>query len=271
MNDGLRSALRSGIVGETSSKWAGVLAMACGVAYLATGALFFFDPSRVEEAGSTAYWEILAEARFGRTAFVAAFACTGLFALGVVAPIGRLLRSRGGGLIHWAAVLAYLGFGVNTVGYVRLLGGESRRAAAFATGDPAVRDAIQSFSLVLDADGWLTFGGVGVFFVIINAVALRDGSWPRPLALIGLASAVASWTALGGFVFDNDALLSVAAGLGGVVLAPIWWIWIGRILWLEVPLPANQGSDMEERHGRAEDAARPVEDRAQIPDVAAGD
>lgn len=262
-------------MGQPSSKWAGVLAIACGVAYLATGVFFFLDPSRVEEAGSAAYWEILAEARPGRLAFVAAFACTGFFALGVIGPVGRLLQpSTGGlasGLVEWAMVLAYLGYGVNTVSYVRLLGGESRRAAAFAEGDEAVREAIQSFSLVLDADGWLTFGGIGVFFAIINLAALRTGRWPHTLALVGLASAIASWTALVGFLLDNDALLSVAAGLGGVVLAPIWWLWIGRILLVEASLPTDQRPHMEERDGRSEDPVRSIEHRGQAADPPLGD
>lgn len=248
------------------------MAVACGLAYLATGALFFFDPTRVKEAGSSAYWELLAEAPSGRTAFVAAFACTGLFALGVIKPIGLLLSGRADGVVHWAMVLAYVGYGVNTISYVRLLGGESRRAAAFAEGDPAVQETVRSFSLVLDPDGWLTFGAVGLFLAIVNLVAMVDRRWPRLLAVVGLASAVASWTALAGFVLDNDDLLSVAAGVGGVLLAPIWWFGIGRLLWRgprrSLVLPSDQGPDVEERHGGPENPTGPVEHGSQVGDGA---
>lgn len=209
---------------------AGILATACGVAYLATGVLFFFDPSRAEEPGTTPYWQILADGPIGRRLFVAAFACTGLFALGALGAIGRRLERGPGTFTHWAIVLAALGYAVNTVSYVRVLAGESTRATSFADGGRAVRDSIESFSLVLDTDGWLTFGAVGLFLVVANGEALRHGRWPRVLAAVGIASGVASFVAMSGLLGGNDALLSVAAGLGGVVLAPIWWIGIGRVL-----------------------------------------
>ena len=85
--------------GDWGQAGAGGLAVACGMAYLTTGVLFFADPTRVEEAGTTAYWEVLAEGRPGRLAFVAAFACTGLFALGVLGPVVGLLGRHGRGLI----------------------------------------------------------------------------------------------------------------------------------------------------------------------------
>jgi len=59
-------------------------------------------------------------------------------------------------------------------------------------------------------------------------------------------SGVASWVAMSGLLFGNDLLLSVAAGIGGVVLAPIWWVGIGRVLLGPSALPRDHRTDVEE-------------------------
>lgn len=222
-------------------------ALLCAAAYVATGIFFFFDPSRAEEPGTPAYWEVLADGAIGRKLFVAAFALTGIFALGAIAAIGRRLQADPHGIVFIAVAFGALGYAVNVVSYLRVLAGESTRAAAFADGEPATQRAIESFSLVLDTDGWLTFGAVGAFFVAANLAAHRHGCWPRWLAVIGVISGVASWVAMSGLLFGNDVLLSVAAGIGGVVLAPIWWGGVGRVLLRPPMLPGDQRPDVEER------------------------
>ncbi len=274
-----------------------IAAWATAVAYLATGALFFVDPSRNEPAGTTAYWEILATGPAGRSAFVAAFALTGLFALGALEGVGALLGTggtgpnrtsagrtgagralaarrsggRAGGVVSFALVLAYLGYGVNTVSYVRLLGGEAGRAQAWAEGGAEVRAAIESSSLVLDPDGYLTFGAVGVFLLVVNAVAARRRSWRGGLALVGVAAAVASWVAMVGLIVGNDDLLAVAAGVGGVLLGPLWWLGIGYELWTHPLLPVDERPDVEERHGGTQHVTPATEERLQAVDPAGGD
>jgi hypothetical protein len=252
-------------------KTAAVLAWATALAYLGTGALFFGDPTRNEPAGSTAYWEILATEPVGRTLFVAAFALTGLFALGTLESIGRLVGAGVGTVVRYGLLLAYLGYAVNAISYVRLLGGESTRAKAYANGSPEAREAIESSSLVLDPDGWLTFGAVGAFLVIVNVVAFRRKVWALPLAIVGIAAALASWVAMAGLVSGNDDLLALAAGIGGVVLGPIWWIGVGRELWAHTDLPLDERPHVEERDRRPDDGSPSAEDRPQLRDTASTD
>lgn len=230
---------------------AGLSALLCAVAYLATGVFFFFDPSRNEEPGTPEYWDVLADGAIGRKLFVAAFALTGVFALGAMGAIARRVRADPHGIVHITLMFGALGYAVNVVSYIRVLAGESTRAAAFADGEPATRRAIESFSLVLDTDGWLTFGAVGAFFVTANLAAHRHGYWPRWLAVVGVASGVASWVAMSGLLFGSDMLLSVAAGVGGVVFAPVWWVGIGRLLLRPPPLPSDERTDVEEDGHRA--------------------
>lgn len=213
------------------SKFSSCLALACALAYLLAGVFFFFDPSHSTTPGSADYWQALAQGHWGRSAFLAAFACSGLFALGVIQPLTQLLKMKSGSVLHWASCLAYVGYAVNTVSYVRLFAAEPLRAQAYLTGDAATQQAIASFSLVLDPDGWLSFGAVGFFIAVCNIAAIQRRAWFWPLAWLGIAVALAYWTALAGLIIDHSRLVALAAGIGAIGLGPIWWSGIAVVLW----------------------------------------
>ncbi len=203
-----------------------LLAYCCAASHAAAGVFFFFDPTRHLEAGSSAYWQLLAQQPWGRQAFLCAFAFTGVFALGLVQPL-RLSVSGASWSGRWLANLALLGHAVSAVSYFRLLAGESRRALAYAQGSEATQAAIRSFTLVLDPQGWLGFAAVGAFMAWVNLTALRQASWPRPLSLLGCAVALAYGAAWLGLLLGVPALITIAAGAGAVVLAPLWWLAVG--------------------------------------------
>ena len=79
----------------------------------------------------------------------------------------------------------------------------------------------------LDPQGWLGFGAVGLWVLVVSLLALRVGAWPTPLAYIGIATALAYWLIVAGFVFNQETLFTIGAALGGILLAPLWYIWAG--------------------------------------------
>ena len=79
----------------------------------------------------------------------------------------------------------------------------------------------------LDPQGWLGFGAVGLWVMVVSLLALRVGAWPTLLAYIGLATALAYWLIVAGFVFNQETLFTIGAALGGILLAPLWYIWAG--------------------------------------------
>ena len=63
--------------------------------------------------------------------------------------------------------------------------------------------------------------------MVISLLALRIGTWPKLLSYVGVATAVAYWLIVVGSVLNQEALFTIAAALGGIVLAPIWYVWTG--------------------------------------------
>lgn len=213
------------------TRFAALLAGGCALAYLATGLFFLLDPSSAHPAGSDAYWRALAAAPVERKGFLAAFGLAGLLAIGVIPSLGRLVRARTGDPAQWGCLLGLLGYAVTAVTYFRLLGGETQRAAAVAGGSEAARDAILSFSLSLDTQGWLIFGCVGLFLALVNGAGLLRRRLPWPVGVLGLVAAGLYATAFAGLLLGDQTLVKVAAGAGGVGVGPVWWLCIAVLLW----------------------------------------
>ncbi|MGI9596333.1 MAG: hypothetical protein ACR2QK_09245 [Acidimicrobiales bacterium] len=208
-----------------------VLPLLVAGSYVVVGAAFFADPSQSATTGSDEYWGILADESPARRVFLLGFAMTGLFAIGAIGSIRALIRPRPSGFVQWGFWLGYLGYAVTAVSYFRILSGEALRARAFSDGDQATQEAIASFSIGLDPQGWLMFGATGVFLAVVNAVAVSRSAWPRWLAAIGGAIAVLSLVAWFGLVTDRSQLVNIAVGAGGIVLGPIWWAGLGVVIW----------------------------------------
>lgn len=213
------------------TRFPAVLAIGCAAAYLGTGAFFLTDPSSAFPAGSDAYWQALAAEPFQRRGFLACFGLAGLLAIGVIPSLGRLVGARTGDPAHWGCLLGLLGYAVTAITYLRLLGGEAKRAAAMAQGSEATREAILSFSLSLDTQGWIVFGCVGLFLALVNGTGLRRGRLPWPVGGLGLIAAALYACAFAGLLVGNETLVKVAAGAGGIGVGPVWWLCIARLLW----------------------------------------
>ncbi|MFQ5932615.1 MAG: hypothetical protein ACE5MM_09415, partial [Nitrospiraceae bacterium] len=102
-------------------------------------------------------------------------------------------------------------------------------ASAFADADEQVKAMIagDNIHLALDPNGWLQFGAVGVWVLVVSLAALRTSGLPRTWAYLGIATAILYWLVVVGNALEVPVLIAISAGLGGIVLAPIWYIWIG--------------------------------------------
>ncbi len=86
---------------------------------------------------------------------------------------------------------------------------------------------------IIDAQGWLGFGAVGLWILVASLLALRGNAWPKGLAYVGIATAFFYFLALAPAVIPSlsgAVIFTIVAGGGGLVLAPIWFTWMGIFL-----------------------------------------
>ncbi len=156
------------------------------------------------------------------------FALIGVIAFAAVPAISGLVQTVNEGWARWTRNLAYLGFAVLAINYFRAIALTPWRAEAFAAGDASTRAAIVGVGpILIDPQGWLSFGGVGLWFLVVNILALRGGKLPKVLGIIGIVGAISYGLVVAGNVTGITLLVMIAAGLGGIIVGPIWFIWIG--------------------------------------------
>ena len=210
-------------------KLGGTAAILVGVSYIVVGIAYFLQPPELQAGGiGNPFWTTLAQNPTAHVILQWALALGGILALAAIPAISMLVRSASEGWLRWAAALAYLGFAVVAISNFRAVALERSWAADYAAGDASTQAAIATLGTAgLDPQGWLVFGGVGLWLLVVSLLALRGDTLPLILAYLGIATTVAYWLVVAGLVLGVALLVAIGAGLGGIVLAPIWYIWMG--------------------------------------------
>jgi hypothetical protein len=214
---------------NTLSKLGGNCSLLLGVSYLLIGVTYLLLPADQKQTSATDKF-LLSFAQDPTTQMIQfwVFALSGLLGIAVVLALSESVRSANEGWVRWTSILASLGFAVVAINNFRNIAFQPARAMAYLKGDAAARAAIElSGPFGLDPQNWLGFGAVGLWVLVVSLLALRAGAWPKLLTYAGLATAVAYWLIVVGSVLNLETLFTLAAALGGIVLAPIWYIWAG--------------------------------------------
>lgn len=218
--------------GNSLSQLGGTCSILVGISYIVAGFSYLMVPAEQKAMSDPgAYLSSFAQNPMMATLEYWGFALGAVFALAVVLAISDKVRSANEGWVRWTSKIALMGFAVAAIQYFRYIGLFPERAAAYVAADTATKGAIAANQsmIAIDPQGWLAFGGVGLWFLVVNLLALRGNLWPKFLAYVGIAGAIAYWFVVAGFALKIESLITIAAA-AAVVLGPIWYIWAGLTL-----------------------------------------
>lgn len=224
------------------NKVGGLCSILVGALYVLLGATYVLLPPEQQAGGRPDdFYRSFAQSPTLSMINYWAFALAAVFALGALPAITESVRSVNEGWARWTSNLAYLGFAVTAIDFFRNIALQPARAAAYVAGDASVRSVLgaPTFAAGLDSNGWLGFGGVGLWVLVTSLLAMRSKLWPNTLAYVGAGVGVLYTLVCVSLVFDISALTQIVAALGGVVAAPIWYIWVGTRLRKAAPMAAG--------------------------------
>ena len=213
-------------------KLGGTCSIFVGISFLVIGATYFLLPPEQRSGSTEAFLRSFAANPGIQKIQYWAWALGALFALAAVPAVSEIVRSANEGWVRWTSTLAQLGFAVTAVSYFTILEVQPVRAANYVCNQcqqTVIQPALVANQdlLGLDPQQWLSSGAVGVWIFVVSLLALRGGAWPRPLAYVGIGLAVVSWLLPIANVINPQLLVPIVAALGGIVLGPIWFIWMG--------------------------------------------
>lgn len=211
-------------------KLGGVCCVFVGIGYALIGILYLIDPvQRAQD--EMEYFALIAQNPISHIALHVTTVLMTAFALGAIPAISQLVRSENEGWVHWTTNLVYLGSAILAMENSRALDIQPALGQAFATGDPMTLAALEVVEPLQSlAQKWFLFGIQALWLSTINLIALRKGLWPRSLACLGVVLAIACWLVPVGELLNIALLYNIAAALGGAILSPIWFIWMGLTL-----------------------------------------
>lgn len=226
--------------GSEASKLGGNCAIVVGILYALIGIIFILLPPEQQDAAHPQFLSSLAQNGTMSLLLWLTFGLVGLFALAVVPPVSRQVYQTNPAWVRWASNLAFLGFAVTAVENFRTLGLMPQKAAAYVAGDATIQAAIQATANVNDLDPLtiLGFGCVGFWVLVVSVLALRNQVWPKSVNIVGALLALVYALALIGNAWQIVPVIQLAA-LGAIILAPIWYIWMGLLLRRASPTPAK--------------------------------
>ena len=154
-----------------------------------------------------------------------------VFVLAVIPAVSTTVQHLNEGWVRWTSTLATLAFAVVILDNYWSIVYTTARAHAYVTGTEAMRAAltVPGAPQWIDVQGWLAYGAVGLWALVISVLALRGNTWPKGLAYLGIVGAFIYFLALATSVIPDLVVSGAGTATAGIgaVFAPIWYSWMG--------------------------------------------
>ncbi len=212
----------------TNNKNIGFAALLCAAFYIIVGMTHFLMPSAQLHFSSGVTSEFFISLTKNATAFHVhywAFVIASILNIGVIYGVTNHLKFSA--FYQFTAILAIIGLSVTAYDFARMHYQAIHLAEKFVTSDAFIKDIILIQGLDrLDAYG-IGFNLLGFYLFILSYHTLGTKIWSRTISIIGILAGILLQFVLIGILTRIGILIDIAAGMGGIVLAPLFFIGIG--------------------------------------------
>jgi Domain of unknown function (DUF4386) len=214
------------------SKLGGTGSILLGISYVLVAVIYIVMPAEQQDAAGISPEAFLESLAQNPTLYIVGglvFALGSLLGIAAVLAISESVRSVNDGWVRWTSTLAILGFAVNAIDSFRRMALDPARATAYIQGDAVAKAALTVPSALpgLDPQAWLRLGAIGLWVLVVSLLALRGEIWPKPLTYLGMAVTIVYWLIVASNFLQIQLFTAIVAGVGLVILTPIWYIWLG--------------------------------------------
>lgn len=212
-----------------------IAAFGVALSYLASGISAVMMPAELQGRPDIApheFWLVLSRDPTAHLAFHWSWVAAGFFGLAAVPAISLLVWQAQPGAILWSGSAAWYGFAVLARSHLMEVAFDRKIIAVYPSADAAFQQAVHVVAgLALDVpDGFLTYGAVGVWVAIVSWLGRRHRLLPEAPCRLGFVAALTYFAGVLGYTLSIHALLVIAVGVGGLIIVPAWFAWMGATL-----------------------------------------
>jgi len=213
-------------------KLGGSAALGMAICYVLISMTYFLVPAEQLKGFSQDFWPSFVQGHAWRVVFQFAQAIGAALGVAVVLGVREYSEKRNEAWLGWTSVLAYVGFSLAIIDNVRSFQIERLQSVIYMAGDPAVKAGILANTAIynLDAMGVLGFGAVAFWLAVACMTLVEAKKIPQGLSWLGYLSSVLMVFVVVGYATQNTLFLGIAAGLGGFVTVPVFFVWLGMKL-----------------------------------------
>ena len=213
----------------TTNKLIEIISLLCALFYIIVGITHFLMPSEQLHFASGVTSEFFISLSENATAFhfhYWAFVIASILTIGVITCITNQFDFSI--LYRCFTILAIIGLSVTAYDFARMHYQAMDLTEKFIAAESNIREVILLQGLDrLDANG-IGFNLLGFYLIILCCKTLNKKILPKHLSLIGLINGFLLQFVLVGTLMRIGKLIDIAAGIGGMILTPFFFIGVGR-------------------------------------------
>lgn len=211
-------------------KTIGWISLITAFLYICIGISYFLMPAdaQVSKSQFDAFLQMLHQNPAWFMIQMWLFALTSMGAIAVVMTFTDYVKHPRDIVTQWIGMLAMIGYSVIMVMSFSSQTYFPTLADQYVQNDFSAQQAVRTINTGFN--DWMGFSLVGIWFAVIHILGLKRKKLSSPLGILGIVMGAAYILAGHGLMLEIDWMTTIAAGLGGIVLGPVWFTWVGVLL-----------------------------------------
>jgi len=153
-----------------------------------------------------------------------------VLSIAVILAFFKIVSSANKGIALWVTVIGIIGAALSMVDFASVGVNAPRMARHFGSYTESEKLAASVAGLPHVDPCFLSWGLLGIWAFACSWLALKNRRLPKNLCLVGILGGSLYIFVFLGSILQEQLVVDIAVGAGGLIAAPIWYIWFGLAL-----------------------------------------
>jgi hypothetical protein len=150
-----------------------------------------------------------------------------LFSIAVILAMFKIVSSANKAIALWVTVIAIIGAALTIVDFASVGVKAPRMAQQFSSYSESEKLVAVIAGLPHVDPCFLAWGLLGIWGLVCNRIAIKNRLLPIASCYVGILGSFLYVLVFLGSVVQKQIIVDIAVGVGGLIIAPIWYIWFG--------------------------------------------